>query len=94
MDLRFYIDPETGRPHFETHGISEDEIANIMSNPDEDRRGREGCRMAIGRTEGGRVLRVIYVPDAERKASFVVTAYELTTKQLQAFRRRMKKKGK
>lgn len=54
--------------------------------------GREGSRVALGRTEAGRYLRVIYVPDPEPDSVFVITAYELTGKALAAFRRRRKKK--
>jgi hypothetical protein len=49
---------------------------------------------AIGRTEAGRILRVIYVRDPKPDSVFVVTAYELSGKPLVAFRRRMKKKRK
>ena len=63
MDIRFYIDPETGVPHIYNHDIDEDEIAEVLRNPGEDRSGREGARVAIGQTRSGRYLRVIYAPD-------------------------------
>jgi hypothetical protein len=56
------------------------------------RAGREGSRIALGRTASGRYLRVIYVPDAEPDSVFVITAYDLTGKPLAAYRRRRKKK--
>jgi len=60
----------------------------------EDRPGREGSRVAIGKTRAGRYLRVIYVPDPEPESVFVITAYELRGKPLFAYRRRLRKKGR
>jgi len=88
MRIRFYIDPESGTPHIHKHGISEREVEDILSNPGEDRHGREGSRVAIGQTRTGRYLRVIYVPDPASEGSFVITAYELKGKPLIAYRRR------
>jgi hypothetical protein len=48
--------------------------------------------VAIGRTAAGRILRVIYVRDPKPDSLFVITAYDLESKPLAAFRRRMKKK--
>ena len=62
------------------------------TDPGEDRPGREGARIALGRTASGRYLRVIYVPDLEQDSVFVITAYDLTGKPLAAFRRRRRKK--
>ena len=92
MNLRFYIDPETGSPHIHGHGVDEYEVENVLMSPSEDRPGREGSRIAIGRTRGGRYLRVIYVPDPEPNYVFVVTAYELKGKPLTAYRRRMRRR--
>ncbi|MBV9301071.1 MAG: DUF4258 domain-containing protein [Acidobacteriaceae bacterium] len=92
MDVRFYIDPGTGRPHIYNHDVDEDEVIEILEKPDEDRPGREGSRVALGQTSRGRYLRLIYVPDPEPGSIFVITAYELTGKPLAAFRRRRRKK--
>ena len=94
MRIRFYVDPETGTPHIHNHHVDEDEVADVLSSPGEDRVGREGSRVAIGRTRGGRYLRVIYVPDPRPPSMFVITAYELAGKALLAYRRRRKRKGK
>lgn len=56
------------------------------------RRGRGGSRVAIGQTEAGRYLRVIYVPDLDADSVFVITAYELKGKPLLAYRRRRRKR--
>ncbi|TEU12670.1 MAG: DUF4258 domain-containing protein [Anaerolineales bacterium] len=55
---------------------------------------QEGARVAIGQTEAGRYLRVIYVPDPEPGSVFVITAYELRRKALTAYRRRRRRRQK
>jgi len=94
MNIRFYRDPDTDEPHIYGHGVDEDEVADVLQSPGEDRPGREGSRVAIGQTQAGRHLRVIYVPDPEPDSVFVVTAYELRGKPLVAYRRRRRRKGK
>jgi hypothetical protein len=94
MNIRFYTDPQTGSPHIHNHGVYEDEVEEILTNPGEDRSGREGSRVAIGQTETGRYLRVIYVPDAEPNSVFVITAYELRGKPLAAYRQRQRRRGR
>lgn len=54
MNIRHYDDPDTGRPHFAKHGVLEQEVAEVLMRPSEDRPGREGSRVAIGRTRSGR----------------------------------------
>ena len=88
MKIRFYTDPDTELPHIYSHDVSESEVEDILSNPGEDRHGKQGARVAIGRTSEGRYLRVIYVPDPEPNSVFVITAYELHGKPLTAYRRR------
>ena len=53
MRIRFYLDPETERPHMERHGVGESEVEKVLASPAEDRPGSEGSRVAIGRTDGG-----------------------------------------
>ena len=93
MNLRFYLDPATGEPHIYNHGILEDEVEDVILRPGEDRIGREGARVAIGRTQSGKYLRVVYVPDPEPESVFVITAYELMGNPLVAYRRRQRRKG-
>jgi hypothetical protein len=52
-----------------------------------------GSRVAVGQTDTGRYLRVIYVPDPEPETAFVVTAYDLGPKALKALRRRRRRKS-
>jgi len=72
--------------------VEEAEVIDVLESPGEDRAGREGSRIALGRTASGRYLRVIYVPDPVPDSIFVITAYEMTGKPLMAYRRRRKKK--
>jgi hypothetical protein len=92
MEVRFYIDPETGEPHLHRHSVTEDEAEEVLRRPDEDRPGAQGARVAIGSTSAGRVLRVIYVPDPDGEGVFVVTSFELSGKPLTAFRRRRRQR--
>jgi Domain of unknown function (DUF4258) len=92
MRLRFYIDPATHQPHIQNHGVSEEEVEEVLESPGEDRPGRDGSRVAIGQTDGGRHLKVIYVPDPEPDSVFVITAYDLAGKPLLAYRRRQRKR--
>jgi|SRR5687768_5295974 hypothetical protein len=73
MNLRFYLDPETGEPHTYNHGVTEDEVEDVLRTPGEDRPGREGARVALGQTRAGRYLRVIDVPDPQPHSLFVIT---------------------
>jgi hypothetical protein len=94
MRIRFFIDPGTGQPHLFKHGVREDEVSDILRNSGEDRPGAEGSRIALGKTGGGRYLRVIYVPGPDPGSIFVITAYDLTGKALIAYRRRLRRKEK
>jgi hypothetical protein len=92
LQARFYIDPTTGFPHIHNHGVTEDEVIEVLERPAEDRPAKEGARIALGQTASGRYLRVIYVPDPAPDSVFVVTAFELSGKPLAAYRRRGRKK--
>lgn len=89
MKIRFHTDSDSGMPHIRNHGVTEQEAEEVLSSPGEDRPGREGARVAIGQTQAGRYLRVVYVADAE--AAFVITAYELKGKPRTAYRRRRRR---
>ena len=69
MTVRFYIDPATDQPHIDGHSVVEDEVEE-----------GDGSRIALGQTEAGRYMRVIYVPDPTPGSVFVITAYELGEK--------------
>lgn len=69
MRLRFFLDPETGEPRIYKHRVTEAEVEQVLGRAGEDRPGRDGARVALGRTLSGRLLRVIYVPDPQRRQS-------------------------
>ena len=88
MNIRFNTDKETGLPHIYKHGVNEDEVEGVLLNPGEDWAGRRNSRVAIGQTQSGRYLQVIYVRDSQPNSVFVITAYDLKGKPLTAYRRR------
>ena len=81
----------TGEPHIYRHDVSEEEVEEVLRSPGEDRPGRENSWVAIGATEAGRILRVIYAPDPDPRSVFVITAYDLRGKPLAAYRRRQRR---
>jgi hypothetical protein len=90
--LRYYFDPETGLPHIYDHGVTEEEVEQVLARPGEEFAGQNHSRIALGQTASGRYLQVVYVPDDDRIGAFVVTAYDLVGKALKAYRRRRKGK--
>jgi hypothetical protein len=92
VEIRFYVDPETGEPHIYRHAVSEDEVEEVLRYPGEDLPGRRDSRVALGQTLSGRYLQVVYVPDPDRRGVFVVTSYDLRGKALAAYRRRRRRK--
>ncbi len=92
MEIRYYIDPTTHLPHIYSHDVEESEVEDVLLSPGEDRPGKEGSRVAVGRTVVGRYLKVIYVPDPVPNSLFVITAYDLKGKPLKAYRRRKRRK--
>jgi hypothetical protein len=72
--------------------VNESEVEEVLAKPIEDRVGSEGSRVAVGQTEAGRYLRVIYVPDPQPDSAFVITGYALGPKALTALRRRRRRK--
>ena len=94
MDLRFYIDPETGLPHIYGHRVREHEVEDILLSPGEDIPGRGGSRLAIGQTSEGRYLLVVYKRNPEPSSVFIITSYDLTGRALAAYRRRMRRRNR
>lgn len=92
MELRFWNDPETGLPHIYAHGVSEDEVQEVLNRPGLNLRGKGNSRSIMGQTAVGRYLKIVFVPDAGGSSGFVVTAYELRGKALRAYRRARKRK--
>ena len=66
MAIRYIINRETGQPHILDHGVTGDEVEEVLDAAPEDLPGRNSVRIATGQTLGGRTLRVIY---AQERAS-------------------------
>ena len=94
MEIRYNIDADTGLQHIDGHGVTEAEVERVLRHADEDRPARADSRVAIGRTDEGRVLKVVYVPDDDGEGVFVVTAFDLRGKALSAYRRRRRRRGR
>ena len=94
MEVRYYVNPMTGRPHVLDHSVTEDEVEFVLATSDDDRRGTGSSRICTGPTHGGRLIRIIYVPDDDGEGLFVVTAYPLSGKQKSAARRRRRRRSR
>jgi len=94
VDVRYYLDSDTGQPHIYDHGVTEAEVEWVLARPAEDGLSSGGTRQSTGQTLAGRYLRVIYVPDPDGDGVFVVTAYPLTGNPLKAYRRRRRRRGR
>jgi hypothetical protein len=90
--LRFHIDADSGLPHIYGHDVNEQEVADVLRKPLEEFYGRKGSVVAHGQSKAGRYLKVIYAPDDESDGIFVITAYDLSPRQLHALRRRLRRK--
>jgi len=91
MEVRFYMDPETGLPHIYDHGVSEEEVVQILQKQGPVYRGDRNSRLKAGQTDAGRHIQVVYSPDLAGNSVFVITAYPLTGKALKAYRRRQRR---
>ncbi len=94
MEIKFYIDPETDQPHIHEHGVTEDEVREVLARPDLILKGSNDSKHALGQTSAGRYLKVVHAPGREGKGIFVITAYELRGKELKAYRRRRRRKSR
>jgi len=92
MELRFWKDPETGLPHIHEHGVTEEEVRQVLSRPRLNLRSGGNSRSIMGQTSVGRYLKVVFVPDPDGASGFGVTAYELRGKGLRAYRRATRRK--
>ncbi len=92
MELRFWLDVETGLPHIYDHGVTEEEVQQVLTRPGDEFPGSEGSRIRQGQTEAGRYLQVVFAPDPGGASVFVITASELTPNAKRAYRRRQRRK--
>jgi len=94
MEIRFYIEPETGHAHIYNHGVSETEVRQVMNGQGDDFQGRKNAHIKLGQTVDGRFLQVVYRADPRHDTVFVITAFDLRGKALKAYRRRQRRKRK
>jgi len=94
MEIRFYNDPATGLPHIYEHGVTEEEVRDVLLGSGEDIPAKRGARMKVGQTSGGQFLQIIYVPEEDPRSVFVITTYELHGKAKSAYRWRQRRKGR
>ena len=94
MDVRYYLDPDTGQPHIYGPGVTEQEVEEVLRGRGEDLRATGNARRKIGQTSAGRYLQVFYVPDEDPNSVFVITANKPQGKAKRAFRRRQRRKPK
>jgi hypothetical protein len=94
MELRFFKDPDTGEPHIYDHGVTEQEVRDVLRGRGEDVKADGNTRRKIGQTSAGRYLQVFYVPDEDPQSVFVITAFEPQSKAMKAYRRRKRRRGK
>jgi hypothetical protein len=90
--LRFHRN-DGGEPHIHDHGVEEWEVREALQRRLEQVAGRENSTVFIGRTVGGRVLRIVFTEARDGDGIFVVTAYDLPAKQLRTLRKRLKRRG-
>ena len=69
MDIRFYLDPDTGLPHIYGHGVTEEEVEQVLRASGGDVQGSRGSRMKLGRTSAGVISRSSTRPTRNRRAS-------------------------
>ena len=93
MNVRYNVDADTGLPHMYQHGVSEEEVDEILRRPIDSRHGDGDSVIVTGKTWRGRFLRVMVAFDADRQGCFVITAYDLRGNALKGLRRRMRRRG-
>jgi hypothetical protein len=54
MDLRFWVDPETSLQHIFDHGVTEEEMRQVLTRTAEAFPGADGSRIRLGQTQAGR----------------------------------------
>jgi len=94
MAIRFWEDPATGLPHIYRHGVTEDEVRQVLLRIGQEVRGDRGSRIKQGQTAAGRYLQVVYKPEEDPQSVFVVTAFELGAKDKAAYRRRRRRNSR
>ena len=71
---------------------SQEEVRQVLARPGQLSRGDGDTRLALGQTQAGRYLKVVFAPRRRKPGIFVITAYPLSGKDLKAYRRRRRRK--
>jgi hypothetical protein len=90
VNVRFNRNAD-GEPHVHDHHVEVFEVLEALDNTLECASGSADTTIVIGRTRGGRVLKVIHAPSRDGDGIFVVTAYDLPAKQARALKRRLRR---
>jgi uncharacterized DUF497 family protein len=70
-------DPEGNVQHIAEHGISKEEVEEVLENPDGVETSRSSGRpIAFGETTTGRIIAVVY-EEIDEDTVYPVTAYEV-----------------
>lgn len=90
----YHWDEEHNCPHMTAkHGITEAEVEEVLFGEHLQRPGREDSAIAIGQTDDGRWLKIIYADsDSIDGGVFVITAYDLSEQEKSAARKRLDRK--
>lgn len=91
MTVRFNTNPD-GEPHIHDHHVEVFEVLEALDDVLESVRGAADTTVVIGRTRGGRVLKVIHAPSRDGDGIFVVTAFDLPARQVRALKRRRRRR--
>lgn len=70
-------DPHGNVQHIAEHGVTQDEVEEVLENPDGIERSRSSGRpIAFGEISTGRVIAVVY-EEIDEETVYPVTAYEV-----------------
>ena len=82
MRYRYFVwdlddDPDGNVQHCLQHGVTKDEVADVLQNPtDTDTSDSSGRPIAFGDTSSGRHLMVVY-EEVDAETAYPVTAYDV-----------------
>jgi uncharacterized DUF497 family protein len=62
--------------HITAHGVTTDEVEEVLGNPYVELRGRFGRHILIGKTDTGRFLRVIIGQIQDNDIHYVISAFD------------------
>ena len=73
MDVRYHVDLDTGLPHIFGHGISKEEVEQVLQGLGDDVPARRDSRMKAGR----KLLQAIHVFDDQPVGSDALTTSDI-----------------